>query len=68
MIVTEYGGRFLGILVDDIVELLPPHAGHMLGFTPPFGQRLSMLAVKSASGQQTYRLFDLATLAFYRKA
>ena len=66
LIVVNYEGKDAGILVNDILELIPAHRGTQFSFTPPNGILVRMMTVNVGSDQRSYRIFDLSSVHFFK--
>ena len=62
VMVTVLGGPIVGLLVDELLALLPAHQGEHTRFS--FGPNLDihMISVGQGESRQSYRVLDLNTL------
>jgi chemotaxis signal transduction protein len=64
LMVVHHGERELGLLVRDVVALLPANTGERVRFTMPGGQPMHMITVGAANQRKSYQLLDVATLPY----
>lgn len=64
LMVAHHGGRDVGLLVNDVVALLPANTGERLRFTLPGGQAMHMITVDGEAGRKSYQVLDVASLAY----
>jgi chemotaxis signal transduction protein len=70
LMVVHHGEREVGLLVRDVVALLPANTGERMRFTLPGGRAMHMITVGaagsagSANGQQSYQVLDVAALPY----
>lgn len=63
LMVVRDGERELGLLVKDVVALLPANAAVHTRFALPGGQAVEMITVGRGAQQASYRVLDVALLA-----
>jgi chemotaxis signal transduction protein len=68
LIVVQWRSRWAGLLVKDVIELIPRHAGKLLRFQVLGGASVEMVTVKHGTGQRSVRVMDLAALPFFSGA
>lgn len=67
LMVVHHGEREVGLLVRDVVALLPANTGERMRFTMPGGRAMHMItvgAVGTTSGQKSYEVLDVAALPY----
>jgi len=64
LMVVHHGEREVGLLVRDVVALLPANTGERLRFTMPGGQAMHMITVGAANERKSYQVLDVATLPY----
>jgi chemotaxis signal transduction protein len=70
LMVVHHGEREVGLLVRDVVALLPANTGERMRFTMPGGRAMHMITVGaaglagSAHGQRSYEVLDVAALPY----
>ncbi len=64
LMVVHHGEREVGLLVKDVVALLPANTGERLRFTMPGGQAMHMITVGAASERKSYQVLDVETLPY----
>lgn len=70
LMVVHHGEREVGLLVRDVVALLPANTGERMRFTMPGGRAMHMITVGSAGsggsskGQKSYEVLDVAALPY----
>jgi hypothetical protein len=67
LMVVHHGEREVGLLVRDVVALLPANTGERMRFTMPGGRAMHMITVGAAgttSGQKSYEVLDVAALPY----
>jgi chemotaxis signal transduction protein len=70
LMVAYHGEREVGLLVRDVVALLPANTGERMRFTMPGGRAMNMITVGaagsagSANGQTSYEVLDVAALPY----
>lgn len=63
IVVIEHAARHFGLLVRNLVTLVPAYAATKLSFRQFGGQPLTMITLDSAERRSSYRLLDLAEVA-----
>ena len=63
IVVIEHEGRHMGLLVRNLVTLVPAYAATKSSFCQFAGQPLTMITLESAEGKSSYRLLEPAALA-----
>jgi chemotaxis signal transduction protein len=64
LMVVHHGEREVGLLVKDVVALLPANTGERLRFTMPGGQAMHMITVGAANERKSYQVLDVETLPY----
>lgn len=64
LMVVHHNEREVGLLVKDVIALLPANAGERLRFTMPGGQAMHMITVGSADQRKSYQVLDMETLPY----
>jgi chemotaxis signal transduction protein len=64
LMVVHHGEREVGLLVRDVVALLPANTGERLRFTLPGGQAMHMITVGAANERKSYQVLDVAALPY----
>lgn len=64
LMVVHHEEREVGLLVKDVVALLPANTGERLRFTMPGGQAMHMITVGTADQRKSYQVLDVAALPF----
>jgi chemotaxis signal transduction protein len=64
LMVVHHRERELGLLVRDVVALLPANTGERMRFTMPGGQAMHMITVGAASERKSYRVLDVEALPY----
>jgi len=62
IVVLEHDGCQLGLVVRDLVTLVPAHAALKLSYRQFGGEAQTVITVDTATGQASYRVLDLSTL------
>ncbi|MET3106804.1 chemotaxis signal transduction protein [Oxalobacteraceae bacterium GrIS 2.11] len=65
LIVVQLAEKLAGLLIDDVIELLPARQGIFSNFTTPEGNKITMITVISNADRRSYRIFDIAALPFF---
>lgn len=68
MMVVRHEGRAAGLLVEDVVALLPAHSATATQFSVAGGGAVRMITVGQAPQRKSYRVIDLASLPFFAQA
>ncbi|WP_332876770.1 chemotaxis protein CheW [Massilia sp. S19_KUP03_FR1] len=64
LMVVHHGEREVGLLVRDVVALLPANTGERLRFSMPGGQAMHMITVGAATERKSYQVLDVETLPY----
>jgi len=64
LMVVHHGEREVGLLVKDVVALLPANTGERMRFTMPGGQAMHMITVGAANERKSYQVLDVEALPF----
>jgi len=64
LMVVHHGEREVGLLVKDVVALLPANTGERMRFTMPGGKAMHMITVGAASERKSYQVLDVETLPY----
>ena len=64
LMVVHHGEREVGLLVRDVVALLPANTGERMRFTMPGGQAMHMITVGGANERKSYQVLDVEALPF----
>lgn len=64
LMVVHHGEREVGLLVKDVVALLPANTGERMRFTMPGGKAMHMITVGAANERKSYQVLDVETLPY----
>jgi chemotaxis signal transduction protein len=64
LMVVHHGEREVGLLVKDVVALLPANTGERLRFTMPGGKAMHMITVGAANERKSYQVLEVETLPY----
>jgi chemotaxis signal transduction protein len=64
LMVVHHGEREVGLLVKDVVALLPANTGERMRFTMPGGKAMHMITVGAANERKSYQVLDVEALPY----
>jgi chemotaxis signal transduction protein len=64
LMVVYHGEREVGLLVKDVVALLPANTGERMRFTMPGGKAMHMITVGAAGERKSYQVLDVEALPY----
>jgi chemotaxis signal transduction protein len=64
LMVVHHGEREVGLLVRDVVALLPANSGERMRFTMPGGKAMHMITVGLANERKSYQVLDVEALPY----